>query len=106
MGSETPRALAIAALLAEGGDPESLFTGGYGPAPLSDAERAAIAAAPSEAPLPVQGEFPAFLESELTRAFCEKLLEEMAAFQERAPVELRVNTLKATRDEVLAALQA
>jgi 16S rRNA (cytosine967-C5)-methyltransferase len=114
MGSETPRALAIAALLAEGGDPESLFaeslSGGYGPAPLTDSERAAIAAAPSEAPpnlpLSVQGEFPAFLESELTRAFGEKLLEEMTAFQTRAPVDLRVNTLKATRDDVLAALQA
>ena len=35
-----PRALVIASLLAEGKDPEALFTGGYGPAPLSDAERA------------------------------------------------------------------
>ena len=105
MGSETPRALAIAALLAEGGDPEGLFVGGYGPAPLTDAERAAIASTPAAAPLWVRGEFPAFLESELTRAYGERLLEEMAAFQGRAPVDLRVNTLKATRDDVLAALK-
>jgi 16S rRNA (cytosine967-C5)-methyltransferase len=106
MGSDAPRALAIAALLAEGGDPETLFTGGYGPAPLTDAERAAIAAAPQEAPLWVQGEFPAFLESELTRAFGDALLPQLAAFQNRAPGDLRVNTLKATREEVLAALVA
>jgi 16S rRNA (cytosine967-C5)-methyltransferase len=106
MGSDAPRALAIAALLAEGGDPETFFTGGYGPAPLSDAERAAIAAAPTDAPAWVQGEFPQFLESELTRAFGENPLPEMAAFQSRAPVDLRVNTLKANRDEVLAALIA
>src|ERR1700689_5523358 len=40
MGSDAPRALAIASLLADGGDPETLFTGGYAPAPLTDAERA------------------------------------------------------------------
>ncbi len=106
MGGDAPRALAIAALLSDGGDPETLFTGGYGPAPLSDAERAAIATAPSDPPLWVQGEFPQFLESELTRAFGENLMAEMAAFQARAPVDLRVNTLKATREEVLAALTA
>jgi 16S rRNA (cytosine967-C5)-methyltransferase len=106
MGSDAPRALAIAALLAEGGDPERLFTGGYGPAPLTDTERAVIAAAPPDAPLWVRGEFPAFLESELTRAFGDALLPQMAAFQNRAPVDLRVNTLKATRDDVLAALTA
>ena len=104
--SDAPRALAIGALLAEGGDPESLFTGGYGPAPLSDAERAIIAQPPADAPLWVQGEFPQFLESELTRAFGDALLKEMAAFQGRAPVDLRVNTLKATRDDVLATLVA
>ena len=104
--SDTPRALAIASLLAEGGDPESLFTGGYGPAPLTDAERAAIAQPPADAPLWVQGEFPEFLEGELTRAFGTRLLQELCAFQDRAPVDLRVNTLKAARDQVLESLKA
>jgi hypothetical protein len=44
MGSDTPRAQVIAALLAAGDDPATLFTGGYGPEPLSEAERVAIAA--------------------------------------------------------------
>jgi 16S rRNA (cytosine967-C5)-methyltransferase len=56
------------------------------------------------APLHVQGEYPLFLESELRRAFGERLLDEMTALQSRAPVDLRVNTLKATRDEVLEGL--
>ncbi len=73
MGSETSRALVIASVLADGAsaeEVETLFSGsGYGPAALSDEERAAIASPPAgEAPLHVQGEFPAFLEAELARA--------------------------------------
>ena len=106
MGSASPRALAIASVLEEG-DAEALFAGtGYGPAPLSDAERAAVASRPAgDAPLHVQGEYPEFLEAELKRAFAERLLDEMRALQTRAPVDLRVNTLRADRDAVLAALR-
>ncbi len=111
MQDESPRALAIASLLAEGMDAaeiETLFSGaGYGPAPLTEQERAAIAApVRTNPPLHVQGEFPAFLESELKRALGSELLDEMRAAQSRAPVDLRVNTLKASRDEVLATLRA
>src|SRR5437016_11457034 len=46
MGSETPRALAIASLIADGSEIsgiEALFSGGgYGPAPLTACERDAI----------------------------------------------------------------
>jgi 16S rRNA (cytosine967-C5)-methyltransferase len=104
---DAPRALVIAALLEAGEDIPALFTGGgYGPEPLSDAERAAIAATPALAPLWVRGEFPQFLETELSRAFGGRLLDEMVALQSRAPADLRVNTLKAQRDEVIAALNA
>ncbi len=105
MGGDAPRALVIAALLAEGRDPQSLFTGGYGPEPLSDAECAAIAAAPAPAPIWVEGEFPEFLQAELQRAFGDALLDEMAALSTRAPVDLRVNRLKTERATVLAALK-
>src|ERR1700759_5183433 len=50
MGDDRPRALMIAALLEAGENVEPLFTGGYGPAPLTDAERASIAATPAPAP--------------------------------------------------------
>ncbi|MGH6828310.1 MAG: hypothetical protein ACREFW_05320, partial [Rhizomicrobium sp.] len=58
LGSSNSRALVIASLLAEGEDPERLFTGGYAPGPLNDTERSAIravkesAASPGEAVLP------------------------------------------------------
>jgi len=104
MGDERPRALMIAALLESGEDIEALFTGGYGPAPLTEAERTAIATTPGPAPDWVRGEYPAWLESELSRAFGDRLAEEMQAFIGRAPTDLRVNTLKAGREEVLQAL--
>jgi 16S rRNA (cytosine967-C5)-methyltransferase len=108
MGCEMPRALAIASLLKDGEAPDTYFCGeGYGPSALDDAERQAIAAPPDrDPPLSVQGEFPQFLEPELTRAFGADLLAEMQSLQARAPVDLRVNTLKRSRDEVLEELRS
>lgn len=107
MGSERPRALVIASLLKEAADVSAFFTGeGHDPAQLSDAEQAVISATPRQAPSYVSGEYPEFLEPEIACAFGSAASEEMRAFQSRAPVDLRVNTLKASRDEVLAALTA
>jgi 16S rRNA (cytosine967-C5)-methyltransferase len=106
MASQTPRALVIASLVEEGEELTGLFTGGYGPVPLTGEEHAALAATPSPAPDWVQGEYPQWLEEELRRAFGSRLLDEMTALQERAPVDLRVNSLRAKRSEVLAALKA
>src|SRR4051812_6190566 len=58
MGDDRPRALVIAALLEAGEDIERLFSGGYGPTPLTEAERAAIAATQAPAPDWVRGEYP------------------------------------------------
>src|SRR6201994_302112 len=46
MADTAPRALVIAALQDEGEDLDALFSGGYGPGPLTEKERAAIAASP------------------------------------------------------------
>jgi len=110
MRSESPRALVLASLCRDGTearDIEALFGGtGYGPRPLSEEERANLAR-PNVVPPPlaVQGEFPAFLESELARSLGDGLLAEMHAMLERAPVDLRANTLKASRAEVLRELR-
>jgi len=108
MNSEAPRALVIASLLKDGADVPSLFTGdGYGPALLTDEEHARILVAPTDEPAPhIKGEYPEFLQSELSRAFGEDVALEMGAMLERAPVDLRVNTLKATRDGVLDVLKS
>lgn len=107
MGDDAPRALVIASLAEAGEAIDTLFTGGgYGPAPLSDAERVAVGTPARAEPRWVRGEYPQWLDAELQRAFGERLDDEMAAFIGRAPTDLRVNTLKATRDEVIAALKA
>jgi 16S rRNA (cytosine967-C5)-methyltransferase len=109
MGSEAPRALAIASVLAESDDAaniDALFSGGsYGAPPLTEEERAAIGSpARASPPLSVQGEFPEWLEPELARSLGDALLPEMRANCERASIDLRANTLKATRENVLDAL--
>ncbi|MGQ0742180.1 MAG: RsmB/NOP family class I SAM-dependent RNA methyltransferase [Alphaproteobacteria bacterium] len=110
MGSEGARSLVIASLLAEGKSADDLagsFDGSkYAPPPLSEQERAAIAHVPENPPSYVQGEYPQWLEPELKKAFGDNLLDEMKAMIARAPVDLRVNTLKEQRDVLLANLRA
>lgn len=106
IGSTVPRLLALASAAEEGADVEALFSGmGHAPQTLTDNERAALARAAELPPLWVEGEFPPFLEAELTARFGANLLAEMAAMGARAPVDLRVNTLKSTRAEVLRGLR-
>lgn len=107
MESETGRSLVIASLLAEGKDAadiETIFSGDkYALAPLTETERLLISTSrESEPPSHVRGEFSEFLTAELQEAFGERLLAEMSALAERAPVDLRVNRLKAKREAVLA----
>jgi 16S rRNA (cytosine967-C5)-methyltransferase len=109
MGADAARALVIASLLAEGKtaqDVETLFSGdGYGPPPLNEAERAATAAPPiAPAPAYVRGDYPEWLEPELTRAFGPHVVEEMEAMRGRAPVDLRANSLRAERRVLLTGL--
>jgi len=106
MEDDRPRALVLASVAQEGADPDILFTGlTHAPSPLTDDERKRLKAPRAEPPLHIQGEFPAFLEPELTRAFGDGVLREMTALLARAPTDLRVNTLKASRDEVLTVLR-
>jgi 16S rRNA (cytosine967-C5)-methyltransferase len=107
--NDSARAAVIASLLAEErqAELEALFDGSrYAPAVLTGEERRHIAAPPEGSPpLSVQGEFPEFLQSELQRAFPDDLLAQMQALASRAPVDLRVNTLKANREDVLTRLR-
>lgn len=107
MRSEAPRALVIASLLREQAELPAAFDGSrYGPAPLTEAELHAAAAPPAQpAPLHVQGEYPEWLEPELSRSLGEMLLPEMLAMLSRAPVDLRVNRLRSTREDLLRELR-
>ncbi len=76
-----------------------LFTGeGFAPAVLSDAE-IGVLQNPQPAPDPVRLDFPDFLEPELKASLGDDFNEILTAMQGRAPVDLRVNTLKATLAE-------
>jgi 16S rRNA (cytosine967-C5)-methyltransferase len=57
------------------------------------------------APDYVAGDFPAWLEPSLASAFGPALVAETRALAARAPLDLRVNTLKANRDNALEALK-
>ncbi|MBO9708097.1 MAG: RsmB/NOP family class I SAM-dependent RNA methyltransferase [Caulobacter sp.] len=68
----------------------------HGPGALADAEQAHIATPRSlaEAPAPVAGDYADWLEPHLARALGQDQAAEMRALSERAPVDLRINTLK------------
>jgi 16S rRNA (cytosine967-C5)-methyltransferase len=108
MGSASPRALLIGSLAEEGQTPEAigaLFSGArYAPPPLSDDERARLNAEPGPPATWVRGNYPEWLEPQLKEAFGQDFDAEIAALNGRAPLDLRVNTLKATRRQVLALL--
>ncbi len=110
MGEATPRAEVLGALNQTRGLDEAgvaaLFSGeGHAPPALTEAERARLAAADlAGAPPHVEGDFPEWLASEFEASFGDKAADEGKALAERAPVDLRANLLKTTRDKALAAL--
>jgi 16S rRNA (cytosine967-C5)-methyltransferase len=105
MGEDSPRAVAIGALReARGLDPETiaaLFSGeGHAPSPLSEGERQRLETATLDgAPAHVRGDYPEWLAERFDAAFGELAQEEGRALAGRAPVDLRVNILKASREE-------
>lgn len=109
-GQDDARSLVLGALKLEDAHTleqvEALFAGGkYSAAALSEDERGAFSRGVSQdtAPEWVRGNFPQWLEGALRESLPD-LLGEMRALSVRAPLDLRVNRLKATREQALAAL--
>ena len=110
MGSDSARALVIAAAPrafgVTAGEVAAMADGSdHALAALTADERAGLerqldAAAPAH----VAADVPDWLAPSLARTFGDRLAVEGAAMAERAPVDLRTNTLKADRDKVLKAL--
>jgi 16S rRNA (cytosine967-C5)-methyltransferase len=111
MGEETPRAILLGSLREIRGlgveQAAPLFTGeGFAPAALSEAERARFATGSLDgAPDWVRGDFPEWLAASFAAVFGEAAADEGRALATRAPLDLRVNTLKATREKAAAALK-
>jgi 16S rRNA (cytosine967-C5)-methyltransferase len=109
MGDESARANTIGMLrLQRGLDTaaiESLFDGArFAPAPLSEAETRALEGSLAQAPAHVRGDYPEWLDPYFTRVFGAGRIAEGAALAQRAPLDLRVNTLIADRSKAAAAL--
>lgn len=98
-GGMTGRALVVAHQFSNGAPLDELFADlRFAPPALTDAEKAQLEN-PGDAPNPVRLDYPDFLDAELNRALGDDLDVIMTAMQARAPVDLRVNSLKTTRDE-------
>jgi 16S rRNA (cytosine967-C5)-methyltransferase len=110
MGEQSPRAILLGMLRLERKfSPDAiaeLASGArFAPELLAAGERARIEAANlTDAPPWIAGDYPQWLDSHLARAFAEDRAAEGAALASRAPLDLRVNLLKAERDRAAAAL--
>jgi 16S rRNA (cytosine967-C5)-methyltransferase len=116
MGAETPRAVALG-VLRYGWDWSierilaAVAEEPHGPGGLTAEEFAALETPRSldDAPAPVQGNYPDWLDSSLARVFGDARAAEGEALSDRAPVDLRVNLLKTDPEraaKVLAPLKA
>jgi len=112
--STDPRLLALGTVaLIDGQGSEAAMTladgGAHAPAPLDEAETSALrhAALPGGEIEPwIRLNYPQWLHAEFAAAFGGRLESEMAALMSRAPTDLRVNLLKATREEAADQLAA
>ncbi|MBX9774561.1 MAG: RsmB/NOP family class I SAM-dependent RNA methyltransferase [Xanthobacteraceae bacterium] len=115
MRDDTPRAVLLGMLRRERkldlAAIASLADGSrFAPPPLTDTERARLEAASLDsasldgAPPWVAGDYPEWLDPNFAKTFGDERVEEGAALASRAPLDLRVNTLNATRDAALAEL--
>ncbi|HET7885137.1 MAG TPA: RsmB/NOP family class I SAM-dependent RNA methyltransferase [Bradyrhizobium sp.] len=110
MGEDSARARLLGMLRLERGlstdNIGALCDGGrFAPSPLTDAERSALASRSLDgAPAPIAGDYPEWLDPHFAEVFGEERAAEAAAMASRAPLDLRVNTLKAKRDKMLGAI--
>ncbi|KQP40657.1 MFS transporter [Methylobacterium sp. Leaf104] len=110
MADESPRSLVIGMLRLQYGRAAptiaEMFSGErFAPAPLSDDERRRLAEGTlADAPLHVAGDVPEWVLPSLAATFGSETLDELRALSRRAPLDIRINTLKRSRAEALAGL--
>jgi 16S rRNA (cytosine967-C5)-methyltransferase len=110
MGSDSPRAVLLGMLKRERGlDSDAigkLASGAqYAPEALSDDEHKRLDTADmAGAPAHIAGDYPEWLDAHFARAFGDERAEEGAALASRAPLDLRVNALKADTFKAAAML--
>ncbi|EKS39536.1 RsmB/NOP family class I SAM-dependent RNA methyltransferase [Afipia broomeae] len=111
MDADTPRARLLGMLKLERGlsadAVAALCDGGrFAPEPLTDTERAAFTSRTlKDAPAHVAGDYPEWLDAQFAAVFGDTRVEEATAMASRAPLDLRVNTLKAKHEKVLGSMK-
>ncbi|MGC2181245.1 MAG: RsmB/NOP family class I SAM-dependent RNA methyltransferase, partial [Bradyrhizobium sp.] len=77
----------------------------FAPAPITEAERSALTSnSLAKAPAHVAGDYPEWLDPYFAEVFADDRVAEATAMASRAPLDLRVNTLKAKPEKVLASI--
>ncbi|HEY0234749.1 MAG TPA: RsmB/NOP family class I SAM-dependent RNA methyltransferase [Afipia sp.] len=110
LDADTPRARVLGMLKLERGlGPDAIAAlcdgSRFAPEPLTDAEREALTSRTlNGAPAHIAGDYPEWLEPHLSAVFGDERVAEASAMASRAPLDLRVNTLKARREKVLASM--
>src|SRR3984893_1749516 len=110
MDDDTPRARVLGMLKVERAmDADAIAAlcdgGRFAPEPLSEAERAALTSRSlAGAPAPIAGDYPEWLDGYLAPVFGADRGAEGTAMASRAPLDLRVNTLKAKREKILGSV--
>ena len=110
MDADTPRARVLGMLKLERGlDADAIAAvcdgSRFAPDPLNEVERSALTSRTlDDAPAHIAGDFPEWLDPHLANVFGDDRVAETTAMASRAPLDLRVNTLKGSREKVLAAL--
>jgi 16S rRNA (cytosine967-C5)-methyltransferase len=110
MRSEASRALVLAVLRFQWNWPADRIAAIceelHGPGALSEPESLRLLAEPDEtAPPWIKGDYPQWLDASLARVFSDRRSEQGRAFAQRAPVDIRANTLKIPPEKLLKALQ-
>src|SRR5437899_7512169 len=111
MDADTPRARVLGMMRLERGmNTEAIAAlcdgGRFAPEPLSETERSALTSRTLDgAPPHIAGDDPEWLDAPLAAVFGDDRVAEATAMASRAPLDLRVNTLKAKREKVLASLR-
>ncbi len=106
MEEDTPRARLLGMLKLERGmDADAIAAlcdgGRFAPEPLTDGERSALTSRSlAQAPAHIAGDYPEWLDGYLAQVFGDDRVAEATAMASRAPLDLRVNTLKAKREKV------
>src|SRR3954466_15788291 len=111
MQDDTPRARLLGMLKLERGmnaDAIAALCDGsrFAPEPLTDVEREALSSRSLEgAPAHIAGDYPEWLDGYLANVCGDGRVAEATAMASRAPLDLRVNTLKAKPEKVLGSLK-